>query len=31
MSLRYAIATDCGRERQNNEDAALGVPELGRV
>ncbi len=29
MSLRYAIATDCGRERQNNEDAALGVPELG--
>ncbi len=29
MSLRYAIATDRGRERENNEDAALGVPELG--
>ena len=29
MSLRYVIATDRGRERENNEDAALGVPELG--
>ena len=28
MSLRYAIATDLGRERENNEDAALAVPEL---
>ena len=29
MTLRYALATDCGRERENNEDAALAVPELG--
>ena len=28
MSLRYALATDLGRERENNEDAALAVPEL---
>ena len=29
MSLQYVIATDRGRERQNNEDTALAVPELG--
>ena len=29
MSLRYVLATDRGKERENNEDAALAVPELG--
>jgi protein phosphatase len=29
MSLRYALASDCGRERNNNEDAARVVEELG--
>jgi protein phosphatase len=29
VSLRYALASDCGRERDNNEDHALVVPELG--
>jgi protein phosphatase len=29
MSLRYAVASDCGRERDNNEDAARAIEELG--
>ena len=29
MSLRYALASDRGRERNNNEDAARVVEELG--
>lgn len=28
MSTRYALASDLGRERENNEDAALAIPEL---
>lgn len=29
MSIRYAVASDRGRERENNEDCALAIPELG--
>ncbi len=29
MTLRYALATDTGRERDNNEDSARVVEELG--
>lgn len=29
MTARYALATDFGRERENNEDAAQALPDIG--